>query len=238
MEMPFFYLPEVTAADSRIPLDEASANHCLRVLRKRPGDKIIITNGQGLIKEAAIEVADKKQCIVAALSTQIIPPPAPRIGIGISFTKNASRIEWFLEKATEIGISHIYPIMCQRTEKTHYKFPRFRQIIVSAMLQSQQAYLPVLHDPVPIADLIEKDDFESRYMAHCEPEEKKPLAEYLLAAEDSLLLIGPEGDFTPEEIELAKRKGFVPVSLGNTRLRTETAGVVGCTLLNLVRTHQ
>lgn len=232
MEVSFFYMPNLTEAESHIQLDEASANHCTRVLRKKQGDPVILTNGKGLRMEAIIETIERKNCTVLVQSSQTKPVPAPEIAIGISFTKSNSRIEWFLEKATEIGISHIFPLVCKRTEKTNYKFPRLQNILVSAMLQSQQHYLPVLHEPIPFQALIRTDTFSSYFIAHCEKEDKKLLKNAITPGEGTLILIGPEGDFTPEEISLAKEHLFTPVSLGDHRLRTETAGLVACTLIN------
>lgn len=232
METPFFYLPDISETDTHIQLDEVSTNHCIRVLRKKPGEPVILTNGKGICKKAAIETAHKKHCTVISHSTHVMPIPEPQIAIGISFTKNSSRIEWFLEKATEIGISHIFPLVCKRSEKTHYKFARLRQIMISAMLQSRQYYLPVLHDPVSMPELITTHSFPCRFIAHCEQEEKAMLSNVLTKGKDTLTLIGPEGDFTKEEIAMAKMNSFTAVSLGPHRLRTETAGLVACMLLN------
>lgn len=234
MSAPFLFADKAVSPGEHYILDEASARH-IHVLRMVSGDPLIITNGRGLRMDAAIIRSDKKHCEVKVLAAEQIPEPRSRVAIGVSFTKNTSRIEWFLEKATEIGISEIYPTVCQRTEKMHYRFARLQQILISAMLQSQQCHLPLLHEPVPLEQLLEKKDDHVRYVAHCEAEEKPPLQDVLVKGKDSLLIIGPEGDFTTAEIASAKSHGFLAVSLGPNRLRTETAAIVGCILLNTVR---
>lgn len=235
MDTPFLFIGKAIPEDHHYTLDENSSNHCVRVLRMRPGENLILTDGNGLHMDAVIEKAEKKHCSVRITASHHVSAAAPGIGIGISFTKNISRTEWFLEKATEIGVTAIYPLECKRTERTHYKFPRLRQIMVSAMLQSQQYYLPELHESIPLDKLIDEKAFSSRFIAHCEKEEKKPLVNALVKGRDTLILIGPEGDFTPEEIAQAKAKQFLPVSLGNTRLRTETAGIVAATWMTAIR---
>jgi 16S rRNA (uracil1498-N3)-methyltransferase len=158
-----------------------------------------------------------------------VPKPANEIAIGISLVKNNTRFEWFLEKATEIGMQTIIPLLCHRTEKQHFRYDRMQQICVSAMLQSQQYWLPHLHAPTSFADVLEMP-FNTKMIAHCLETDKKQLSD--LSAETSqLILIGPEGDFTEAEIQAAIAKQFVPIMLGETRLRTETAGVVAATLL-------
>jgi 16S rRNA (uracil1498-N3)-methyltransferase len=235
MSIPFLFTPRALSEGESHTLDEASSRHILRVLRMTPGEAVILSNGEGLCMEAAITAAGNKDCIVAVRSVREIPQPIPEIALGISFTKNVSRIEWFLEKATEIGVSAVYPITCKRTEKIHFKFPRFKQLMIAAMLQSQQYHLPVLHEPLTVENLIRDNTYAAGYIAHCEPGDKNLLHEVLVRGKSSLLLVGPEGDFTPEEIRLAKNNDFIPVSLGANRLRTETAGIVACALLNTIR---
>lgn len=235
MEVPFFYAPHPLATGETYTLDDDSARHALRVLRLATGDRLILTDGKGLRMETVIVAAGKKQCTVRATAVQETPALIPKTAMGISFTKNVSRIEWFLEKATEIGISEIFPIVCQRTEKIHYKFPRFRQIMISAMLQSQQFRLPGIREPVPVEELIRTNDYAARYIAHCAAGDKTSLLRALSNDRDSLVLVGPEGDFTAGEIRLAEDNRFMAVSLGITRLRTETAGVVACTFLSTIR---
>lgn len=200
----------------------------------KEGDQINITDGIGNLFTAEIVSAHKKHCGVSILSNQYFDQPAPRTIIGISLLKNSARFEWFLEKATELGISEIVPLICDRTEKEKFRGDRMKNILVSAMLQSQQCWLPLLHQPISFELLFAKEDIvnsESKLIAHCMEGEKKELQYVLKDEKSKVLLIGPEGDFTPEEISFAIRNKFLPVSLGKTRLRTETAGMVGAVLL-------
>jgi 16S rRNA (uracil1498-N3)-methyltransferase len=144
--------------------------------------------------------------------------------------KNTNRFEWFLEKATEIGVSEIIPIICERTEKQNFRHDRMKNILISAMLQSQQAWLPILHEPIKFLEVVKNSSQQNKYIAHCSEEEKKELSNET-SRKSSIILIGPEGDFTKNEIELAIENKFVPVTLGDTRLRTETAGMVAAVLL-------
>ncbi|RYZ29126.1 MAG: 16S rRNA (uracil(1498)-N(3))-methyltransferase, partial [Chitinophagaceae bacterium] len=156
----------------------------------------------------------------------------PSICIAISITKNASRFEWFLEKATEIGINEIIPLLCERTEKEKFRYDRMKGILVSAMLQSQQTWLPNLHQPTSFDEVIKQASHQQKFIAHCLPEQKQQLSSVIHHL-SSIILIGPEGDFTPAEIEAALQNNFIPVALGETRLRTETAGMVAAALLRL-----
>lgn len=232
MNIPFFYAADLNERNSHYSLDETSVRHCVQVLRKKEGDIIMLTNGIGKLFECIIEKASKKECLVSIQEMKEVPASPAKVGIGISFTKNISRIEWFLEKATEIGITDIYPLLTHRTERIKFNTVRLQHVLVAAMLQSEQAWLPHLHEQVSFGDLIQKTDYESKFIAHCEKEEKHFLAEELKENKNRLVLIGPEGDFTPEEIALSKKYQFIPVSLGPNRLRTETAGLVACVMMN------
>ena len=161
------------------------------------------------------------------------PKPEKSITIAISLVKNASRFEWFLEKATEIGVTTIIPLLCQRTEKQHFRTERMNGIVISAMLQSKQVWLPELKNPTPFKETVTQSDEKSKFIAHCETDKEKLQLTTIKKEESSIILIGPEGDFSPEEISLAKINHFIPVALGETRLRTETAGMVATTILNL-----
>jgi len=241
MDTPWFYLPN-TVVDTLVTLDDASAKHAVQVLRLKEGDAICLTNGAGLLYNAIISTAGKKQCVVQIKETTTLPKLLHRkVAMAISPLKNASRFEWFLEKATELGVAEIFPIICHRTVREHFRQERLQSICVSAMLQSQQAWLPILHVPRPYEQLIalqsldNKGHYHHRWIAHCADLEKHHLVQALKPGmEDSLLLIGPEGDFTESEIVAAEASGFVAVSLGETRLRTETAGVAAATLLCLM----
>jgi 16S rRNA (uracil1498-N3)-methyltransferase len=217
-----------------LTLDEDNSRHIVQVLRMQPGEALQLTDGKGALLTAVIVEDHKKKCRVRLQSSIFQPPPKRNVVVAISFLKNASRFEWFLEKATEIGVSSIIPLLCERTEKQHARTDRLRNILVSAMLQSQQCWLPDLPDPMSFTELLSNPPAEARFIAHCleEPQPTISLADWRqYASKSQLILIGPEGDFSPIEIESALKEGFLPVTLGDNRLRTETAGVVAATLL-------
>lgn len=228
MSLPYFYEPGA-ALNAACTLSEETSKHCVQVLRMKRGEQLHLTDGRGHLFTATIIEADKKAAVARIEDAVYTAPPSRRASIAISLLKNSSRFEWFLEKATEIGISGIYPLRCSRTERQQFRHDRMNNILVSAMLQSQQRWLPLLHEPKSVEELlaIEKPQ---RFIAFCEEHDKKELKQFDIGA-DVIMLIGPEGDFTPEEISSALASGYQPVSLGNTRLRSETAGVVAATLL-------
>ena len=201
------------------------------------GEQLQVTNGKGQVLTAEIILASKKATEVKILSTDN-RQESTKITIAISLVKNNARFEWFLEKATEIGVSEIIPLICERTEKQHFRYDRMKGILKSAMLQSQQAWLPLLHEPVKFTEVVKKALHQYKYIAYCTKEEKKPLSNETFSGKqslelcDKLILIGPEGDFSKNEIEEALKNNFIAVALGSTRLRTETAGVVAAVLLN------
>jgi 16S rRNA (uracil1498-N3)-methyltransferase len=195
---------------------------------------LLLTDGAGHSAEAIITGDHRKRCTVRIVSLVQVPNRTPRVTIAVSPLKNASRYEWFLEKATELGVSTIVPVICQRTEKSHLRRDRLQGILVSAMLQSQQSWLPEFPEPLTFPEYLSLASQTSgaTYIAHCEPGYKKELSSVLGApSTDRTILIGPEGDFTPQEIEAALAAGFMPVSLGDTRLRTETAAMYAAALL-------
>lgn len=230
MELPVFYARDAQAG--LYTMDEPTSKYCIQVLRKEKGDGVLLADGRGTRYDAVIVDDHRKKCVVEVTAQTLMPAPAVALRIAIAFTKNAARMEWFLEKAVEIGVQEIVPLVTLRTEKEKLKAERLQNILVSAMLQSRQWYLPLLAEPTPLESLMSAT--EQRFIAHCLPDEKKHLLDAMQPGQNSLLLIGPEGDFAPAEIELALQYGFVPVTLGNTRLRTETAGLVGCTLMAAV----
>jgi len=237
MEVPYFF-HDSAAPGEQVSLDDTNSRHALQVLRMQPGDLVQLTNGQGILWSGAISSAGKKNCVVGIEKEEKLTRGALRkCAIGISPLKNTGRFEWFLEKATELGIAEIFPLLCHRTVREKFRHDRMRQICISAMLQSRQVWLPVLHEPQPYAKFVQGElahAYHQRWIAHCEAYEKHHLAGVLQPGmHDSLLLIGPEGDFTPDEIFEATNGGYAAVSLGETRLRTETAGVVGAAFLCL-----
>jgi 16S rRNA (uracil1498-N3)-methyltransferase len=235
MPLPFFYKEDLVASSTDIVLDEATSKHMVQVLRMQNGEQLQLTNGKGILFTAEITDNNRKKCAVKILQTFDIPHSPFNISIAISPIKNNTRFEWFLEKATEIGVSEIIPLVCTRTEKTVFKFERMKSILVSAMLQSQQTWLPVLHEPVKLNELIQSSTQQQKFIAHCMDDAKRSLADLNNESLSSkIILIGPEGDFTADEIELALQNHYSAVSLGDTRLRTETAGIIAATLLRLV----
>jgi 16S rRNA (uracil1498-N3)-methyltransferase len=248
MALPFFYIPSFTAADPQLTLDEDTSRHIVQVLRMKPGERLRLTDGRGALLTAVILDDHKKKCRVRIEAVDTQASPARKVSIALSPLKNASRFEWFLEKATEIGVSAIIPLLTERTERQHTRPDRWQNILISALLQSQQAWLPELAEPMPFARLIATVRADQRFIAHCleAPRPTASLAGVVRAARPAenqagngqgeragsvLILIGPEGDFSAKEVELALAEGFIPVTLGSNRLRTETAGVVAATLL-------
>lgn len=216
-------------------LNEEESKHCLRVLRLKENDRINLIDGKGTFCEAVIVRADAKRCEYEIIER--IPEYNKRnfnLTIAIAPTKNNERFEWFLEKATEIGIDQIIPIVCRYSERKDIKTDRLEKIIISAVKQSQKAYIPKLEPVIKFEEFIKTPFPEDKFIAHCFNEEKQLLKNIARPGTDSLICIGPEGDFSPNEVEMALNKGFKPVSLGNSRLRTETAGLVACHTLNLL----
>lgn len=228
MNLPFFFVENLD--DKRIVLDEDTSKHMINVLRMEKGEETLLTDGKGKKAKAAIVDDNRKKCVVEISSIEMTGERERNVAIGISLIKNSSRFEWFLEKATEIGVSEIIPLICARTAKEKFRFDRMQNILISAMLQSQQCWLPLLHEPTDFEKTMLLS-FEQKFIAHCEESNKQSLSSQINASTSQLILIGPEGDFSHEEIEAALKNNFAPVSLGNTRLRTETAGMVAATLL-------
>jgi 16S rRNA (uracil1498-N3)-methyltransferase len=232
MALPFFYINEYNTSQKEIVLDEDTSRHVVQVLRMKEGEKLNLTDGKGSLIRGEVIDAHKKHCSVKILDSQLTTYNSRKVTIAISLLKNSSRFEWFLEKATEIGVSEIIPLICERTEKQKFRFDRMKGICISAMLQSQQTWLPILYEPKQFSHLaIEQFDNQQKFIAHCEESSQKNSLSSFQPLNNSMILIGPEGDFTKQEIELALQNNFIPVSLGQTRLRSETAGVVAATLL-------
>ena len=230
MSVPFFYEPLIATGMTQFTMSETSSKHCIQVLRMDVGENIEITNGQGGLFHASIQVAHKKNALVAITKSIQHERPKQKLHLGISLLKNAVRLEWLFEKATEMGITNVTPLLCERTIHERFKTERMQQIIQSAMIQSQQTWLPVLNEPIPFQQFIEQATAVQKLIAHCEPLNKISI-KLIEASEDLVLLIGPEGDFAPSEIEAAIAKQFTPIDLGPTRLRTETAGIFALSIL-------
>jgi 16S rRNA (uracil1498-N3)-methyltransferase len=244
MNLPFFYINEHDTAQTQIFLDENTSKHIVQVLRMRRGEKLNLTDGKGKLLTTEIVDAHKKHCNVLISATNYQQPATRHIAIAISLLKNTTRFEWFLEKATELGINEIIPMVCERTEKQKFREDRMRNILISAMLQSQQCWLPVLHKPISYEIIFRQEDIihsSQKFIAHCieDPGQQNSWAKRNLGdlinetLSSQVILIGPEGDFTSAEVQLAIQNHFDAVSLGETRLRAETAGVAAATLLRL-----
>lgn len=233
MQSPFFYINNYDAAQKEIVLNEDTSKHIVQVLRMKVGEKLNLTDGRGSLLTCEVIDDNKKHCTVEVKETRFKEQDTRKVSVAISLLKNTNRFEWFLEKATEIGVSEIIPLICERTEKEKFRYDRMLGIVISAMLQSQQTWLPVLHEPASFKDLKNwKCADGPNFIAHCIDGGKQALThQHISTSAHSLICIGPEGDFTKEEIELALQNDFTPVTLGETRLRTETAGVVAATLL-------
>ena len=230
MSVPYFYEPLIATGMTQFTLSETSSKHCVQVLRMDVGEQIDITNGQGGLFHATIQVAHKKNTVVTITASKQTDRPKQKLQLGISLLKNAVRLEWLFEKATEIGVTSITPLVCERTIHERFKTERMQQIIQSAMIQSQQTWLPVLSEPMPLLQFITNGIAAQKLIAHCEPLHKTSI-QSIEPSDDLLLLIGPEGDFAPSEIEAAIAKDFMPIDLGPTRLRTETAGIFALSCL-------
>lgn len=230
MSVPYFYEPLIATGATQFVLSEASSKHCIQVLRMNEGDFIDITNGQGGLFHASIQVAHKKNAVVTIIESVQKAAPKQKIHLGISLLKTAVRLEWLFEKATEMGVTNITPLVCDRTIHERFKTERMQQIIQSAMIQSQQTWLPILAEPTPFAHFIEHITASQKLIAHCEPADKVSI-KTIVPSDNLALLIGPEGDFSPAEITAAITKEYTPIDLGPTRLRTETAGIFALSVL-------
>ncbi len=231
--LPFFYYSDYTPGQQEIILSEETSRHIVQVLRMRIGEMLQLTDGLGHLLTVSIMDDHKKKCLVQVKETAFYERDNNKNIIAISLLKNAGRFEWFLEKATELGITEIIPLLCERTEKQHFRKERMKNILVSAMLQSQQVWLPEMDDPQQFSAVVENAKAQKKFIAHCIEAEKTALRNVTDNSTSQIILIGPEGDFTASEVALALHQNFVPVSLGNTRLRTETAGIVAATLLTI-----
>ncbi len=215
-------------------LNADESKHILRVLRKQIGDVIFLTNGNGFGFKTKITAVKSKQCEVKILDVYEDSPLPYQLHIGIAPTKSSDRFEYFLEKATEIGITEITPLLCENSERKRLNIKRCNKILQSAMKQSKRLFIPQLNVLTPIQDFL-KNNFSSynTMIAHCEEHSKTYISDQLSNSNKHCILIGPEGDFSPNEIENALELDFSPTSLGNKRLRTETAGLVSCMALSM-----
>lgn len=232
MPVPYFYEPTLTIGVNQFTLSPETSKHCVQVLRMQEGANIDITNGMGAVFNATIQTAHKANSLVTIERHQSVAASQQKITLGISLLKNAVRLEWLFEKATEMGIYQIVPIICERTIHERFKMDRMQNILQSAMIQSQQAWLPLLCEPIEFDAFINKHKAPINLIAHCETSEKKNIKD-IIALNEVNLLIGPEGDFSPSEIATAISNNYTPIKLGPTRLRTETAGIFALSVLKI-----
>ncbi|MDP4131734.1 MAG: RsmE family RNA methyltransferase [Bacteroidota bacterium] len=231
----YFYLASLSHVAEEFLLDEAASRHIVQVLRMQDGEHLILTDGRGLRAKASILDAHKKRCRVRLSERKFQKSDANRVTIALSLLKNTNRFEWFLEKATELGISEVIPLKCSRTEKQQFRMDRMQSIMESALIQSQQSWMPVLQEPAHFLEFVENAVSDQKFIAHCGSGEKRQLSGMIdISLSSQLILVGPEGDFTDEEINMAFRAGFVAVHLGDHRLRSETAAVAAASLLKLI----
>lgn len=231
--MQIFYAPDI--AGNTYTLPEEESKHCIRVLRLSTGDELTLIDGRGNLFTATIYNPNPKRCEV--IVTDIQKEFGKRnfnLHIAIAPTKNIERFEWFLEKAAEIGIDEITPLLCERSERKVVNPERLEKIIVSATKQSIKAYVPRLNEMIPLKQLVEQKNEGQHFIAHCNSWDLPPLKNWVKPNGNVIILIGPEGDFTPNEVSLCLKKGYKEINLGASRLRTETAGVVACHTVNIV----
>jgi 16S rRNA (uracil1498-N3)-methyltransferase len=226
--MQLFFNPDINEKTTQFSFEKEESKHIVKVLRKNTGDTLHITNGLGWLFTAEITFPNINKCIANIVSKTLQPKRDYNLHIAVAPTKMNDRYEWFLEKATEIGINSITPVICDHSERKIIKPERFEKILQSAMKQSLSCYMPKLNEAISLKDFINQDFKGDLFIAHCEETDRKSLKKQLKPKQNITILIGPEGDFSSKEIELAIKNKFIPVTLGETRLRTETAAIVAC----------
>ena len=234
--MQLFYL-SVIEGNAGV-LGEEESWHCMKVLRSKEGDEISLTDGRGNFYRGLLTKIHQRGCLVAITETNPVARNPWQSHIAIAPTKNIDRFEWFLEKATEIGIDEITPLFCEHSERETVKLPRLEKVMVSAMKQSLKAWLPKLNEPVKFREFVAREIQGQKFIGYCETGNESALDKLYIPGNDALILIGPEGDFSKAEVVLATTSGFVPVNLGPGRLRTETAGIVACHTISLMNRLQ
>jgi 16S rRNA (uracil1498-N3)-methyltransferase len=226
--MQIFYAPDIEG--NEYTLGETESHHCIRVLRMKAGSELTIIDGKGSIFSAVILKPDTKACVVSVTGrSRDLQKRDYRLHIAISPLKNPDRFEWFIEKSVELGVDEITPLICDNTEKPRIRQERIQNLIISAMKQSLKSTLPVLGEPGSFRDFVSAHRQGCRMIAHCDQSKKRSgIFDVYTKGTDALILVGPEGDFSNAEISLAVETGFIPVHLGNSRLRSETAGIAAC----------
>lgn len=231
--MHLFYIDNLDSDLVELPKEESV--HCTRVLRLAAGVEIHLTDGCGQMCRASIVNADSKACLVRIEERlHEYQKRNYRLHVAVAPTKNSARIEWFLEKAVEVGIDELTPIICQHSERSFIKTERLEKIAVSAMKQSLKAYKPIINEPTKLSDFLKRNTAGQKFIAHCEGDERNPLKDVCQAQMPTTILIGPEGDFSKTEIEEAFAAGYKAITLGTSRLRTETAALASCFFVNFI----
>ena len=237
--MQLFFHPEVSENDKEVRFSREESKHIVKVLRKKEGDSLHLTNGKGWIFETKITLADQNNCSAKIISSEKELPPPYYLHLAVAPTKMNDRYEWFLEKATEIGIQEITPVICDHSERKVVKTERFQRVIQSALKQSLHSRMPILNEPVNLSEFLQQEISGEKFIAHCEEDKpRKLLSGSVKKGISTTVLIGPEGDFSSEEIKKATTAGWEPVSLGNSRLRTETAAIVACHTVALINEQE
>lgn len=227
--MQLFYNSEIDENQKDIEFPRDESKHIVRVLRKNEGDVLEVTNGRGFLFSVRITEANPNRCKAEIIASKKDKPASWHLHLAVAPTKMNDRYEWFLEKATEIGLHEVTPVICDHSERKHVKLNRFERVLQSAMKQSLHFSLPKLNEAENLMEFLKKDIPGQKFIAHCEEGMQRfQLKDKVDAASKVTILIGPEGDFSSEEIKLALKNGWQPVSLGNSRLRTETAAIVAC----------
>ena len=232
--MQLFYNPSLDNSYKQFFFPPEESKHITRVLRKKEGDVVHITNGKGYLYEAEILIADQKKCKAQIIAEHKTVPKRYRLHLVVAPTKMNDRYEWFLEKATEIGVDEITPVLCDHSERKTVKLERMERIVQAAMKQSLRTIMPKINPIISYQQFLELENKGLKFIAHCAKGEKMELKRRVAADKDVTILIGPEGDFSKSEIELAYKNGYVPISLGKHRLRTETAAIVACTIVAMI----
>lgn len=227
--MQLFYHPDISESDKQIIFPKEESRHIVKVLRKKEGDLLNVTNGKGFLFKTEITSISAQKCLATVIEVDAEAAPQYYLHLAVAPTKMNDRYEWFLEKATEIGVREITPVICDHSERQVVKLERYARVLQSAMKQSLHLSIPKLNETIDLNKFLSSELPGKKYIAHCEEaEEKRSLKSQMLPGETSTILIGPEGDFSSAEIELALKSGWIPVSLGSSRLRTETAAIVAC----------
>jgi 16S rRNA (uracil1498-N3)-methyltransferase len=236
--MQLFYNADINEQTDILFFDREESKHIIKVMRKIAGDKLFVTNGLGKLFETEIVLGSDTKCSVKIVNVTTTEKSKHFLHLVVAPTKLNDRYEWFLEKATEIGVQEITPIICDRSERKFVKTDRFDKIILSAMKQSAQTFLPKLNKPISLKDFLKKEITGQKFIAHCIEDHKILFKNVLSQKENITILIGPEGDFSTDEVGMAIVQKFIPISLGKNRLRTETAAVVACHTVALFNENQ